>query len=113
MNSLMESLIYHRGLIHYSLHLIFPVIPALVIFKNRWWKAYLIMVCTMVVDLDHLLADPIYNPNRCSIGYHVLHSYPAIMIYTLFTALPKTRMIGTGLVLHMLTDYIDCILMKL
>jgi hypothetical protein len=39
------------------------------------------MALTIIVDLDHLLADPIYDPNRCSIGFHPLHSYPAIVIY--------------------------------
>ena len=28
---------------------------------------------TMMVDLDHLIADPIFDPQRC-IGFHPLHS---------------------------------------
>ena len=42
----------------------------------------------MLVDLDHLLADPIYDPERCSIGFHPLHSIPAIVVYALMFALP-------------------------
>ena len=34
------------------------------------------MMATMLVDLDHLFADPIYDPDRCSIGFHPLHQYP-------------------------------------
>ena len=41
----------------------------------------LIMVSTMVIDLDHLLANPVYGPQRCGIGFHPLHSYLAIVVY--------------------------------
>lgn len=67
------------------------------------------MVMTMVVDLDHLLAAPIYDPNRCSINFHPLHTYPAIIGYAFLTAYPKTRLIGLGLLLHMGLDFTDCI----
>ena len=43
----------------------------------------------MAVDLDHLLADPIFDPHRMSIGFHPLHSYPAIAVYVLFCLIPK------------------------
>lgn len=66
------------------------------------------MMATMVVDLDHLLAVPIYDPNRCSIGYHPLHSYYAIGVYVILLFFPKTRIVGVGLVIHMILDYIDC-----
>lgn len=62
----------------------------------------------MAVDLDHLLADPIYDPNRCSIGFHPLHSYPAVAIYAILLFFPKVRLIGIGLIIHMALDYIDC-----
>ena len=67
------------------------------------------MVLTMVVDLDHLLASPIYDPNRCSINFHPLHSYPAIFLYIIMAAIPKSRLIGLGLLLHMGIDLTDCI----
>ena len=66
------------------------------------------MMATMVVDLDHLLAVPIYDPNRCSIGYHPLHSYYAIGVYVILLFFPKTRIVGVGLVIHMILDYLDC-----
>ncbi|MNR41653.1 hypothetical protein D3C85_1600670 [compost metagenome] len=62
----------------------------------------------MVVDLDHLLAVPIYDPNRCSVGFHPLHSYYAIGVYVILLFFPKTRLVGIGLVIHMILDYIDC-----
>jgi len=66
------------------------------------------MIATMLVDLDHLLADPIYDPNRCSVGFHPLHSYIAIGIYAVFLAFPKSRLIALGLLIHMALDYLDC-----
>jgi hypothetical protein len=65
----------------------------------------------MLVDLDHLLADPIYDPNRCSIGFHLLHTYYAIGVYVAMLLLPKLRIIAIGLLIHMALDYIDCLSM--
>jgi hypothetical protein len=67
----------------------------------------------MLVDLDHLLANPIFDPNRCSIGFHFLHSYYAILIYVTLLLFPKSRIVAIGLLLHMLTDYLDCNFVKL
>ena len=92
-----------------ALHFLVPGLTAILFFKHRWQQAWLIMVLTMVVDLDHLLASPIYDPNRCSINFHPLHSYPAILFYILISAFPKTRLIGLGLLLHMGIDLTDCI----
>ncbi len=96
--------------LHYFLHLIFPAFIAYLIFKSNWKRAYLIMLATMLVDLDHLLALPVFDPCRCSIGFHPLHSIPAIMIYFLLLLPAKTRIIAIGLLLHMLTDGIDCLM---
>jgi hypothetical protein len=74
-------------------------------------KDWLILSGTILVDLDHLLADPIYDPQRCSIGFHPLHTTWAIVAYVILLGFPKTRMIGLGLVIHMLLDGIDCWMM--
>ena len=66
------------------------------------------MLATMLVDLDHLIADPIYDPNRCGIGFHPLHTAPAIAVYVVLAALPPTRLVGVGLVVHMALDLVDC-----
>jgi hypothetical protein len=64
----------------------------------------------MLVDLDHLLANPIFQKNRCSINFHPLHSYFAIGIYFTGLLFKKTRIIALALLFHMLTDFIDCYL---
>jgi hypothetical protein len=98
-----------QQLIHYFLHIVFPLLLAWFIDRPHWFKTYLILMLTMLVDLDHLLATPVFNPCRCSIGFHPLHSYIAIGIYCLLLIPRKTRVIGIGLLLHMLTDGIDCL----
>jgi len=99
-----------KFIIHYSLHFIFPLLIAFFFFKKDWKKVYLIFITTMLVDVDHLLASPVFDANRCSINFHPLHSYIAIGIYFVATFLKKTRIIAIGLLLHMLADFIDCYL---
>ena len=97
-----------RSFTHYGMHLLAPGLIAWVFFRKQWKKAWLIMLATMLVDLDHLLADPIFDPNRCSIGFHPLHSYYAMGIYVVMLYFPRLRVIAVGLLFHMLTDWQDC-----
>jgi len=66
------------------------------------------MVSAYVIDLDHFLADPVFDPSRCSIGFHPLHSFWAIGVYALLVFFPKTRIIGIGLLIHIFVDMTDC-----
>ncbi len=66
------------------------------------------MIATMLVDLDHLVATPIYEMNRCSIGFHPLHRVWFILLYIALCFIPKTRLVGIGLTIHMALDAIDC-----
>ena len=96
-------------ILHYSLHFFLPLIIAILFFKKEWKKVYVIMLLTMIVDLDHLLANPIYQADRCSINFHPLHSYYAIALYFIMSFFRKPfNIIGIGLVLHMIADYTDC-----
>lgn len=97
--------------VHYSLHFLFPGLLAYLLFRDNWKRAWLVMIATMIVDLDHLLAEPIFDPGRCSIEYHVLHSYWAIACYFVLLIFPKIRIVALGLLFHMLTDTIDCWMM--
>ncbi len=100
-----------RSVFHLALHALVPLMVAVTFFRSNWKRAWLIMLATMLVDLDHLLADPIYDPDRCSIGYHPLHTAPAIAAYVLLTLPRTTRLVGLGLVIHMALDAVDCFLM--
>ena len=113
-------------MIHLALHFIAPLLVALAFYRRRWRNAFLVLVATMIVDVDHLLADPIYDPERCSIGFHPLHTLPAIAVYAVLFVLPLlvgrrreskalagrarlVHLVGLGLLIHMALDGIDCL----
>jgi hypothetical protein len=98
--------------VHYFLHFVFPAGIAFMFFRSRWKKIYLLFLLTMLVDLDHLLATPLYDACRCGIGFHPLHSYPAILVYGIMLWYPKVRVIAIGLLVHMVTDSIDCLFIR-
>jgi len=98
--------------VHYFLHLVFPAFLACMLFKKQWKKAYLILLATMLVDLDHLLANPVFQDNRCSIGFHYLHTVYVMVVYVVLLFLRRPfNIIGLGLLFHMFTDLIDCLFM--
>lgn len=99
---------FWKTVTHYFLHLVFPVVIAWVFYRKNWKKVYVILLATMLVDLDHLLANPIFDPSRNSIGFHFLHSYYAISVYFLLLFFKgNIRVIGIGLLWHMITDFQD------
>ncbi|GAB3243059.1 hypothetical protein GCM10027346_39610 [Hymenobacter seoulensis] len=98
-----------QTLVHYSLHFLFPAVLALVFFPAMWQAAYLMMLATMLMDLDHLLAKPIFDPLRCSVGYHPLHSFYAFPVYALLLLLPALQPVAVGLLFHLFTDTVDCL----
>ncbi len=99
-----------KFLLHYSFHFLVPLAIALIFFKKKWFQVYLIFIGTMLIDLDHLLANPIFDPNRCSINFHPLHTYYAAGVYILMVIPKKSRILGIAFLLHLFTDYLDCYL---
>ena len=109
------SIALSRAFIHYGLHFLAPLLFAQFFKREHRMKAFWIMLATMLVDMDHLLATPMFNPYRCSVGFHPLHSYFMVCIYALLCVLPYEKLklpwwirpIGIGLFFHMLTDLQD------
>jgi hypothetical protein len=93
---------------HLALHFLVPAVLAGLFFRKNWKLAYFIMIATMLVDIDHLFANPIYDPNRCSIGFHPLHETWFIVLYVMLCFVPKVRLVGIGLSIHMALDAINC-----
>lgn len=93
---------------HLALHFIIPAFVTGLFYRKIWKTAYLLLIVTMLVDIDHLFANPIYDPNRCSIGFHPLHELWFIVLYIVLCFVPKTRLVGLGLSIHMVLDAIDC-----
>ena len=98
-----------REITHYSLHFLAPGLIAYLLFRKNWKKVWLIILMTMLIDLDHILAVPIYDVNRCSINLHPLHTYWAGLVYIGLLFIKPLRIIGVGLLFHVLADALDCL----
>lgn len=101
---------YLITLLHYSLHFLFPGLIGYLYNRKTWKKNWLILIATMIIDIDHLLANPIFDPNRCSISFHPLHTYYAIIFYIVLLFPKKTRLVAIGVLFHIFTDTLDCYL---
>jgi len=97
-----------RFLLHYGTHFIVPILIGLIFFKNNQKKVILILLAGILIDVDHVFANPIFDPNRCSINFHPLHSYWAIGIYAMGLLFKRSRIIAIGLLIHILADLVDC-----
>jgi len=99
-----------RFLLHYGVHILVPIVVGLVFFKNNRIWIILILLAGILIDIDHLIATPIFDSSRCSINFHPLHSYWAIAVYILLFTYKNTRIIGLALLIHILADLLDCYL---
>ena len=100
-----------RVVVHGLLHVAVPGAVARLAWRELWLRAWLVMVLTNLVDLDHLLANPLFDPDRCSIGFHPLHSWPAQALWVALALWPPSRLVGVGALIHMALDGIDCAFM--
>jgi len=96
-------------MVHMALHVLIPLALSLLIYRKKWKIPFLWMMATMAVDLDHLFAEPIYDPGRCSINFHPLHQVYLFALYALLLFFPATRPAGIGLLSHMALDGSDCL----
>ncbi|MDN3645528.1 DUF6122 family protein [Pontixanthobacter aestiaquae] len=96
---------------HYAGHFLVPFLLGRLFWREHWLKAGLLICATIVIDVDHVLADPIFDPNRCSIGFHPLHTWPAALVYGALLLVPRwwARAIGLGCLLHLAVDAVDCV----
>jgi len=98
-------------ILHIFLHFAIPGVVAGMAYRNTWLASWLVMMSAMIIDIDHLLANPIFDPNRCGIDFHPLHSTVAIVLYPLLLLVPKLRLLGIGLLIHIGLDALDCLRM--
>ena len=100
------------AMLHLVLHALVPLAVARIAYRDRWKRAFVLLLAGWLIDVDHLLADPIYSPDaRCSIGFHPLHTAPAIGAYALMLLPARTRLVAIGLLIHIALDGIDCVRM--
>jgi hypothetical protein len=100
------------AIIHLALHLLVPAAIALGLYRKRALPVFALLMAGMLIDVDHLLADPVYDPGRCSMGFHPLHTLPAVAVYAGLCIPRMTRIVGIGLMVHMLLDTGDCLTMQ-
>ena len=100
---------YSQKIIHLTGHTLLPIAISYAGYGSSWKSVAKIMIASNLVDADHLLAKPIYNPDRCSIESHPLHSLPMIGLYSAMLFNAQTEELGVGLLTHMAVDYVDCI----
>lgn len=103
---------------HLLFHFILPALGALLFARSEggaifsWGRqktiAFWQMSATIAIDIDHLLADPIYDPERCSIGFHPLHQEWLVVPYLLLVFYKPARWFGWGLLIHFGLDFFDC-----
>ena len=106
-----------RALLHLLLHTAVPALVAWMVSRDPaksigFRRAWGLLLLGWLIDIDHLLADPIYAPGRCSIGFHPLHTAPAIAVYGAMVVPRSTRLVAIGLLIHIALDALDCLLMK-
>lgn len=70
----------------------------------------MVIAAANLIDLDHLLATPIFDPQRCSIGFHPLHGWQAALFYLAMLAVPRwwVRAFSVGALWHLAVDFGDC-----
>ena len=118
-------------MLHIALHFILPLLVAVIMHRKHWRHSWFWMLTAFVIDVDHLLADPIYDAARCSIGFHPLHSAPAMVFFAvallLITFLPvlvpdkphtragwplyrlRLQLFLAGVGIHLALDALDCV----
>lgn len=104
-----------QPILHYGGHWIAPFAIALMLWRNQWKAAGLVIASANLIDLDHLLVTPIFDPERCSIGFHLLHGWEAALAYLALWAVPRwwVRAMGIGGLWHLVVDYGDCVMQGL
>lgn len=101
-----------QPLLHYGGHWLVPFAIGWMFWRQDWLRAGAVIAAANLIDLDHLLADPIFDPERCSIGFHLLHGWEAALVSALLLSVPRwwVRAFAIGALWHLAVDYGDCVM---
>lgn len=72
--------------------------------------AAILMISSNLIDIDHLLATPIFDASRCSINFHLLHSWYMFPIYFVGLYFKKFTFLFIGIFMHLILDFVDCLI---
>ncbi len=81
------------------------------LYRRKWRPALMLMSAAFLLDLDHLAATPVFDPNRCSLGCHPLHSREAVALYPMLLCHPRLFPLALGLAVHLGLDGLDCLML--
>lgn len=103
-----------QPILHYGGHWIAPFLIAWVVINTDWKRFSLVMLAGNAIDIDHLWAVPIFDPERCSIGFHTFHGWEAAIVYCALLFVPRwwARGFGAGALWHLVVDAGDCMAMS-
>ena len=102
----MDNLISWYGYGHIPFHFILPYI----IFRFRGDRIeFVLLEVANGIDLDHLFAEVVFDPMRCSLTTHLLHSWEAAVFYLILCFVARVRALGYGALLHLLVDAPNCL----
>lgn len=82
-----------------------------IVYFNRDTNRKFILLSVLsshLIDLDHLLASPIYDASRCSINFHPLHSWYLFPLYIIGSIYGKYRYFFWSVLVHFVLDLLDC-----
>ncbi len=74
----------------------------------NWKNVCVQLLLASLIDLDHLSANPIYDPARCSINFHLLHSWYVWPVYVAGLFSKKYKYFFAAIIVHLILDYFDC-----
>jgi hypothetical protein len=84
------------------------ILYAILAFFGVESTALLFLLASNLIDIDHLLVRPIYDPRRKSVGFHMLHKKRLLPFFILGCFIPTTaKFFFIGILLHLLLDTIE------
>jgi hypothetical protein len=102
-----------RFFLHYGIHFFIPIAIGFLFFKDNRSRVILILLAGILIDIDHLFANPVFDPGRCSINFHPLHTYWAIGLYFFLLFFRRSQIYGIALLIHITADVADCWLLSI
>ncbi|MDY7099425.1 MAG: DUF6122 family protein, partial [Pseudomonadota bacterium] len=71
-----------QPVLHYSGHWLAPFLIAFVVWRSDWVRAGFVIAAANLIDLDHLLATPIFDQQHGAIQYCRFPSVEQVKAYT-------------------------------
>lgn len=94
------------------MHVTFNLVLYLILFKTGYFDVnvmdLILMLCTNLIDLDHLKAKPIHHSKRNPFKTHFLHKNWVFIIGAAVILLffRPVAFLGVGLLSHFLLDFV-------